>query len=133
MVGTLPHGRAPAGRGRRPPAYRHARRSCGTPGSRIERKPRCPERGQEIHSVLCAGDDMSAVQRAKLADDLVRRLAAAIRSAQLYATGHPIVVRAISMLVDSLAVMHASSNSIAIGIVGEDLIVGEILIPRAAE
>ena len=76
---------------------------------------------------------MNAVQRARFADDLVRRFAAAIRSAQLYAAGHPIVVRNVSALVESLAVIHASSSSIAIGIVGEDLVVGEIPVPRAAE
>ena len=76
---------------------------------------------------------MSATQRARFADDLVRKLAAAIRSAQLYATGHPIVVRNVSALVESLTVIHASSSSLAIGIVGEDLVVGEIPVPRAAE
>ena len=76
---------------------------------------------------------MNAVNRAKLADDLVRRLAAAIRSAQLYSTGHPIVVRSISALSESLAVVHAATPSLAIGIVGEDLVVGEIPVPRAAE
>jgi len=76
---------------------------------------------------------MSATQRARFADDLVRKLAAAIRSAQLYATGHPIVVRSVSALVESLTVIHASSSSLAIGIVGEDLVVGDIPVPRAAE
>jgi putative nucleotidyltransferase with HDIG domain len=76
---------------------------------------------------------MSAVQRARFADDLVRKLAAAIRSAQLYTSGHPIVVRSISALAESLAVIHATSPSLAVGIVGEDLVVGDIPVPRAAE
>jgi putative nucleotidyltransferase with HDIG domain len=76
---------------------------------------------------------MNAVQRARLADDLVRRLAAAIRSAQLYSTGHPIVVRSITALSESVAVVHAATPSLAIGIVGDDLVVGEIPVPRAAE
>ena len=76
---------------------------------------------------------MNAVQRARVADDLVRRLAAAIRSAQLYSTGHPIVVRSVTALTDSLAVAHATTPSLAIGIVGEDLVVGDIPVPRAAE
>jgi putative nucleotidyltransferase with HDIG domain len=76
---------------------------------------------------------VSSVQRARYADDLVRKLAAAIRSAQLYATGHPIVVRSIAALAESLAVIHATSPTLAIGIVGEDLVVGEIPVPRAAE
>ena len=76
---------------------------------------------------------MSAVQRARLADELVRRLAAAIRGAQLYAAGHPIVVRSVSALIESLEMLHASSPTLAIGIVGDDLVVGEIPVPRAAE
>jgi len=76
---------------------------------------------------------MNTVQRARLADDLVRRLAAAIRGAQLYAPGHPIVVRNITALTEALALLHTTSVSLAIGIVGDDLVVGEIPIPRAAE
>jgi len=76
---------------------------------------------------------MNATQRARLADDLVRRLAAGIRCAQLYAPGHPIVVRSVSALVESLAVIHASTPSLAIGIVGDDLVVGEMPVPGAAE
>ena len=76
---------------------------------------------------------MTAVQRARLADDLVRRLGAAVRSAQLYSAGHPIVVRSITALTDSLAIAHATTPSLAIGIVGDDLVVGDIPVPRAAE
>jgi putative nucleotidyltransferase with HDIG domain len=75
---------------------------------------------------------VSASQKARLADELVRRLAAAIRGAQLYAPGHPLVIRSIAALADVLALVHASTPSIAVGVVGEDLVVGEIPIPRAA-
>ena len=76
---------------------------------------------------------MSSMQRAKLADELVRRVAAALRGAQLYAAGHPIVNRNITALADTLAMVHASVPSIAIGIVGEDLVVGDIPVAKAAE
>jgi putative nucleotidyltransferase with HDIG domain len=76
---------------------------------------------------------MSTPQRIKLADELVRRFAAALRGAQLYAAGHPIVVRNSTALADTLALVHASSASIAIGIVGDDLVVGDTPIPHAAE
>ena len=76
---------------------------------------------------------MSSMQRAKLADELVRRLAAALRGVQLYAPGHPLVARSITALAETLALIHATSPSIAIGIVGEELVVGEIPVPRAAE
>ena len=76
---------------------------------------------------------MSAMQRAKLADELVRRFAAALRGAQLYAAGHPLIVRNVTSLADTLQMVHASTPSIAIGIVGEELVVGDIPVPRAAE
>ena len=76
---------------------------------------------------------MNVPQRARLADDLSRRLAAAIRGTQLYAPGHPLVARSVSALVDTLKLIHESTASVAIGIVGEDLVVGDIPVPRAAE
>lgn len=76
---------------------------------------------------------MSASQKARLADELVRRLAAAIRGAQLYAPGHPLVLRNVAALADVLALVHASTPSIAVGVVGDDLVVGDIPIPRAAQ
>ena len=76
---------------------------------------------------------MSTPQRAKLADELVRRFAAALRGAQLYAGSHPLVTRNVTALNDTLTLIHASNPSIAIGIVGEELVVGDIPVPRAAE
>jgi putative nucleotidyltransferase with HDIG domain len=76
---------------------------------------------------------VSASQRARFADDLVRKLAAAIRGAQLYAPNHPLVTRSITALNDTLVQVHGSTQSVAIGIVGEDLVVGDTPIPRAAE
>jgi putative nucleotidyltransferase with HDIG domain len=76
---------------------------------------------------------MSGMDRAALADDIVRRLAAAIRGAQLYAPNHPLVMRSIGSLADTLAVALAASPSITIGIVGDDLVVGDYPIPRAAD
>ena len=76
---------------------------------------------------------MSATQRARLADDLVRKLSAALRGAQLYAPTHPLVTRSLEALSDTLTEVHGLSPSITIGIVGEDLVVGDVPIPRAAE
>ncbi len=76
---------------------------------------------------------MNAPQRTRLADELSRRLAAAIRGAQLYAPGHPLVTRSAKALVDTITLVHQSAPSVAIGIVGEELVVGEVPVPRAAE
>ena len=76
---------------------------------------------------------MSAQQKAKVAEELLRRFAAALRAVQLYAPGHPLVARSITAFGDTLALIHTTSPSIAIGIVGDDLVVGDIPVPRAAE
>jgi len=76
---------------------------------------------------------MSVPQRSRLADELSRRLAAAIRGAQLYAPGHPLVMRSARALIDTLTLVHQSTSSVAIGIVGEELVVGDVPVPRAAE
>jgi len=76
---------------------------------------------------------MSTASRARIVDDLVRRLAAALRGAQLYAPDHPIVTRSVGALADALTQVHASAPSIAIGIVGGELVVGDVPVPRAAE
>jgi putative nucleotidyltransferase with HDIG domain len=75
---------------------------------------------------------VNATERARLADELMRRLAAAIRGAQLYAPGHPLVARSITSLAETLAAAHQSMPSVTIGIVGDDLVVGDIPIRDAA-
>jgi putative nucleotidyltransferase with HDIG domain len=76
---------------------------------------------------------MSATQKAKTAEELLRRFAAALRAVQLYAPGHPLVARSITAFGETLALIHTISPSITIGVVGDDLVVGDIPIPRAAE
>ena len=76
---------------------------------------------------------MSATQRIRLVDEVVRRLAAALRAITLYAPGHPLVERSINSFAEVLNIMHSSSSSVTIGIVGDDLVVQDTPIPRAAE
>jgi putative nucleotidyltransferase with HDIG domain len=76
---------------------------------------------------------MSATPRNKISEELVRRLAAALRGAQLYAEGHPLVTRNATALADTLTLAHASASSVTIGIVGDELVVGDTPVPRAAE
>jgi putative nucleotidyltransferase with HDIG domain len=76
---------------------------------------------------------VNATERARLADELMRRMAAAIRGAQLYAPGHPLVTRSITALGDTLHTVHTAMPSVTIGIVGEELVVGDIPIPHAAD
>ena len=129
-------------RSARPRSARPRPRRCAT-SARRRRWPCCRRRSRRAAAACARGETlpaifgsrarMNAVQRARFADDLVRKLASAIRSAQLYAAGHPIVVRSVSTLIESLTIVHASSPALTIGIVGEDLVVGDIPVPRAAE
>jgi putative nucleotidyltransferase with HDIG domain len=76
---------------------------------------------------------MSAVQKTKLAEELLRRLAAGLRAVQLYAPTHPLVGRSTTALADTLQLTLTAMPSIAVGIVGDDLVVGDLPVPRAGE
>ena len=76
---------------------------------------------------------MDQVARLRVADDLVRRLGAALRAAQLYAPSHPLVQRAFESLNEALQQMLTDQESIAVGIIGQEIIVGDVPLPRAAE
>ena len=69
----------------------------------------------------------------KLAEELIRRLSAAVRGAQLYAADHPIVQRGVNALADTVTQALATHPSLTIGIVHDDLVVGDSPVPRAAE
>ncbi len=76
---------------------------------------------------------MDHVSRLRAADDFMKRLAAALRGAQLYAPSHPLVQRAFDSLNESLNQLLADQPSIAVGIIGNEIIVGDLPIPKAAE
>ncbi|MGH9239297.1 MAG: HD-GYP domain-containing protein [Vicinamibacterales bacterium] len=76
---------------------------------------------------------MSTTTRARIAEELARRLAAALRGAQLYAPDHPIVKRNVAALAETISVALAAHTTLTIGIVEEDLVVGDTPVPRAAE
>ena len=76
---------------------------------------------------------MSATQKIKVPEELLRRFAAALRAVQLYAPAHPLVARSIDAFAEVLGLAHATASSIVIGIVGEELVVGDVPVPRAAE
>jgi len=57
-------------------------------------------------------------------DDLVRRLAAAIRGATLYSPSHPLVQRGVDALVGLCASLSQKTDSIVIGFIGVLIIAG---------
>jgi putative nucleotidyltransferase with HDIG domain len=65
-------------------------------------------------------------KRFEHAEELLRRLAAAIRSSQLYSPGHPIIGRSVAALAEAVSSLHASRPSITIGIVGDEVVVAEV-------
>ena len=56
--------------------------------------------------------------RHALYEELLRRLAAALRSVQLYAREHPLNARTTAALLEALQHIHAHQPSITIGLVG---------------
>jgi putative nucleotidyltransferase with HDIG domain len=63
--------------------------------------------------------------RVALYEDLLRRIAAGVRAAQLYAPDHPLVARNMAALVTGLSTLHQQHPSIAVGIVGSELVVAD--------
>jgi putative nucleotidyltransferase with HDIG domain len=66
------------------------------------------------------------------AEELLRRFASGVRAAQLYAPDHPLVARNTEGLLAALKPLHQHAPSVAIGIVGSELVVGESPMPKAS-
>ena len=108
--------------------------------------PRGPRRGgtEGTRGVKCRADadanpaaarataHMSATQKIKVPEELLRRFAAALRAVRCR-PAHPLVARSIDAFAEILGLAHATASSIVIGIVGEELVVGDVPVPRAAE
>jgi putative nucleotidyltransferase with HDIG domain len=74
--------------------------------------------------------DQSA--RAQLSDDLLRRFGAALRGIQLYSADHPLVTRNVELLVESLNLLHQHDTAVVVGLVGDELIVGDLPMTKAS-
>jgi putative nucleotidyltransferase with HDIG domain len=64
--------------------------------------------------------------RAQLADELLRRLAAALRSGQLYSKGHPIIVRNLEALSAAIQLLHTLDPTVVIGLIGDEVVVDDM-------
>jgi putative nucleotidyltransferase with HDIG domain len=69
--------------------------------------------------------------RLQLADELLRRFAASLRSSQLYSKGHPIITRNLETLSGALQLLHSLQPSIVIGLVGDEVIVDDMPMAKA--
>ena len=65
------------------------------------------------------------LSRLAMYEDLLRRIASGVRNAQLYAPDHPLVARNLAGLITVLTTLHLQQPSIAVGIVGSDLVVAD--------
>ena len=74
---------------------------------------------------------MTTAPRAQLAEELVRRLVATLRSAQLYSREHPIVGRNLENLSAAIQLLHSLQPVIVIGIVGDEMVVDDRPISKA--
>ena len=68
-----------------------------------------------------------------MSEDFLKKLGGALRGAQLYSPAHPLVQRSFEALNESLTQLLTDQPSIAIGIIGNEIVVGEVPIPRAAD
>ena len=68
--------------------------------------------------------------KAQLAEELLRRLVAALRAAHLYSPGHPIVGQNLESFMSAMLPLHRLTPTIVIGIVGDDVIVDEMPVAK---
>ena len=66
-------------------------------------------------------------------DELLRRFASGVRAAQLYAADHPLIGRNVEGLLAILKSLHGLQASIAIGIVGTQLVVSDTPMTKASQ
>ncbi len=69
--------------------------------------------------------------RFQLADDLLRRFTASLRSGQLYSPGHPIIGRNIELLSSAFQLLHSLQPTVTIGLVGDEVIVDDMPMAKA--
>ena len=68
--------------------------------------------------------------RQAMADEMLRRFAAAVRSGQLYATTHPIVAQNVNALRQAIENYLRIEPSIVIGLIADEIIVGDAPVGR---
>jgi putative nucleotidyltransferase with HDIG domain len=70
--------------------------------------------------------------RAGYYEELLRRFASGVRAAQLYSADHPLLGRNVEGLLAALKAVQQQMPSIAIGIVGSQLVVADTPMPKAS-
>jgi putative nucleotidyltransferase with HDIG domain len=65
-------------------------------------------------------------------EDLVRRLGAAVRAAELYAPTHPLVQRTAAGLLGAVTPMFGPSQTVIVGFLEDDVVVNDFRLPRSS-
>ena len=71
-------------------------------------------------------------RRVRLADELLRRFASALRGAQLYAPSHPLVARNTNAFFETIRLVIGQQPSLTLGVVGNEFVVGDVPLPRSS-
>jgi putative nucleotidyltransferase with HDIG domain len=71
-------------------------------------------------------------RRQSLIEELLRRFGAALRAAQLYAPGHPLVARNVAAFTDAVNRLLESMPSISIALIADEVVVGDVPVTRGA-
>ena len=66
------------------------------------------------------------------AEEIVRRLAAAMRGAELYAPNHPLVLRSVDTLATGALQALQASPTVVVGFIGEEVVVNSVRLPRGS-
>ncbi len=69
---------------------------------------------------------------ANKADDLIRRLAAALRGTELYSPSHPLVQRGIDAFTAAATERLQSAQAVVIGFIGDEVVVDGARLPRSS-
>ena len=69
---------------------------------------------------------------AKTAEELVRRMAAALRGTELYAPTHPLVQRRIDELTATITCALQASPTVVVGFIGDEVVVDRTRLPRGS-
>src|SRR5262249_29475123 len=77
------------------------------------------------------GRQAVTVPRLQLADELLRRFAAALRAIQLYSKGHPIISANTDGLFNAVQQLHSQAPFTVIGLVGDQVIVDDTPMGKA--
>ena len=67
----------------------------------------------------------TATPRVQLSEELLRRLVATLRAAQLYSQDHPIVARNVEALSVAIEQLHLLQPTIVVGVIGEEVVVDD--------